>query len=401
MNDKNTTTIDAQPDPLPTSSSPATTNAKPHVNTIDGMRAIAAISIMFIHLLPPGHYMQHLFLNSPIGVTFFFVLAGFLLTYSLTGLLKTLDSKQTGVWGAYTSLQSKRAIRLLPAYLVVVIGAALLGMKNGYIALPWLLTFTINWGMIYDVSPFVHASHLWYLAAQEQVFLFWPFVIFLVPRRWLAPVLVAALLSGPVMRLILSLPVWEFPWLMRRISPFSAVDMIAAGGCLAWLIRHLGREAYAQSRWPARLMWTGLIGTATLTFARYFSNGSLAWLLPEHHTLQTMASAANVTFDVFFEAILFAWMIGLAWTGMKGWPQRVLSSPPLVWLGALSYSIYLVHHYMIEVAPVLARWCHLPYPDPGFAQFLVLAFLSVIFACVVYYAVELPSNLLREKLFHR
>lgn len=381
---------------------PTTTNqppAKPHVNTIDGMRAIAAISVMFVHLLPSNHVMQNLFFRSPIGVTFFFVLAGFLLTHTLIGSFKKLDAKQTGVLETITNLQGKRAIRLLPTYLVVVIGAALLGMKGGYASLPWLLTFTINWGMIYDVIPFVHASHLWYLAAQEQVFLFWPLVIILVPRRWLFPALLAALLSGPVLRLFLALPFWEFPWLMRRISPFSVVDMIAAGGCLAWLIRHLGKENYVRSRWPALLMWTGLTGSVVLTLARYYHNGYLNWLIPAHPAAKTIVSAANVTLDVFFEAILLAWLIGLAWTGMKGWPQRLLSAKPLVWLGALSYSVYLVHHYMIEVAPILADWCHLPYPEPGFVQFLIMAFLSIVCASVLYYAVELPSNLLRQRLF--
>lgn len=378
---------------------PAAVPAKPHVNTIDGMRAIAAISIMFVHLLPGNHVMQHLFLRTPVGVTFFFVLAGFLLTNTLLGSLKKLDSKQAGLAGTLTSLQCKRAIRLLPTYLVVVIVAALLGMKNGYASLPWLLTFTINWGMIYDVLPFVHASHLWYLAAQEQVFLFWPLLIFLMPRRWLFPALLAALFSGPLLRLFLSLPFWEFPWLMRRISPFSVVDMIAAGGCLAWLMRDLGKEGYVRSRWPARLLYIGLTGTVVITLMRYYILGFWSAMIPANASAKTIASAANVMLDVFFESILIAWLIGLVWTGMKGWPERILSSKPLVWLGALSFSVYLVHHYMIEVAPILARWCHLPYPEPGFTQFLILASLSIVFASILYYAVELPSNLLRERLF--
>lgn len=385
--------------PSLSSASPTSAVAKPRVDTLDGMRALAAVSIMIVHLIPPGHWLWYLMLHSPLGVTFFFVLAGFLLSYPLIGSLKRIDDKQAGVMGTIANLQSKRAIRLLPTYLVVVIGAALLGMKNGYASLPWLVTFTSNWGIMYEATPFVHATHLWYLAAQEQVFLVWPLIILLVPRRWLFPVLLAALFSGPAMRVVLSLPVWDFPWLMRRISPFAVVDMIAAGSCLAWLMRSKGKESYALSRWPACLFWAGLIGTIVISTARYYSMGRLNWFLPVHHTVQNVASAADVTFAVFFEAILFAWMIGKAWTGITGWPERILSTKPLLWLGALSYSIYLVHHYMIEVAPALAKWCNLPYPEPGLAQFLVLSSLSIVVAAGLYYAVEVPSNMLRQRLF--
>ena len=116
----------------------------------------------------------------------------------------------------------------------------------------------------------------WSLAVEEQFYLFWPWVILLVPRRWLLATILSVIVLGPVYRL-LALAV-GINGIARQVLLFGCLDSLGMGGLLAYAtfqdagsgvrVRRLARAGLAVGA----AIWLGLLFLPD-TPAR-------AWLLP-------------------------------------------------------------------------------------------------------------------------
>ena len=219
---------------------------------IQGLRAIAVLLVLVYHLVPralPGGY---------VGVDVFFVISGYLIT-SL--LLK--DRDETGTI-SFSRFYVRRARRLLPASLVTL--AAIL--VAAYLLLPplaWRDTaeeaaasalYLENWRLAAESVDYLAADsvasatqHFWSLSVEEQFYLGWPLLLFLVSlaaralrvevrRAWLAALLVvvAASLGWSIHLGLAGAPSAYF-------STFTRVWQLASGGLLAVLGARAGREA--------------------------------------------------------------------------------------------------------------------------------------------------------------
>jgi peptidoglycan/LPS O-acetylase OafA/YrhL len=164
---------------------------------IDGLRAIAVLSVVLYHAGLPG------FSGGFVGVDIFFVISGFLITQII---MKGIYAETFTVAGFYV----RRAKRILPAYIVVTICAIVAGLV---LLPPTELTslsesvaasafFLANFYFAGEMSYFQDAAeqlpllHLWSLSVEEQFYLVWPLVALLLlarlPDRWRAPLLLTA-----------------------------------------------------------------------------------------------------------------------------------------------------------------------------------------------------------------
>ena len=267
-----------------------------------------------------------------IGLYFFLTLTGFLITRIL--LREREKGEKSGLpWrrDALKQFQWRRALRILiPCYAAMVFGLIvgaedLRGHPLAYFA---------------QVSNFHLATlpewpsgtaHYWTLAIQQQFYLFWPLLVFFLPRRALAPAMGMAVAMAPLSRLVL---LHHFPEIPNPGAiTTSALDFLGGGSLLA-LALHRGLDpADKRLRLP---VWASL-GAYVVLYALDNQGRPVPGL---RHFQQTFLTVA---------------MVGLIAATLAGLPAalaRFLSSKPLQHLARISYSLYLLHN----LVPLALGW---------------------------------------------
>ena len=149
---------------------------KIHVKGLNGLRAIAAICVVLSHVALPGIKLPYiLFLASlaQYGVTLFFTLSGFLITFLLFK-----EKTVTGI--NIKKFYIRRILRIWPLYfaylIIVIIIAVITDQGKNPELLPWYLFFAANVpAFLHIYIPFL--SHYWTLGVEEQFYIFWPWII--------------------------------------------------------------------------------------------------------------------------------------------------------------------------------------------------------------------------------
>ncbi|WP_239284984.1 acyltransferase family protein [Collinsella sp. An2] len=359
-----------------------------YIPALDGIRTFAVLAVVLYHLNLT--WAQ----GGLLGVTVFFVLSGYLITRLLLG-----EFQQTGRIDL-KSFWMRRVRRLVPAIVtVVVVTCALCTLFNHVMLtkmrpdiLPSLLFFNNWWQIIQNVSYFdalgdpSPLTHFWSLAIEEQFYLVWPPVLFLLlhlgikrrPLRRVVLVLAAvsalamALLYNPAVdpsRLYYGTDTRVFSlllgaWLafipegsmhprelahvvgLDRILPFLRRDDAAGvAGEAAGLDGAEGngsptvagasiQESVSAKRSPLSrhvVDIIGLVGFIGLALMVVFTNGYTAF---QYQGGTLLCS-------------IFTVMLIMAAVQPDGIVARVFSFSPLVWVGKRSYSIYLWHYPLL------------------------------------------------------
>jgi peptidoglycan/LPS O-acetylase OafA/YrhL len=293
---------------------------------LDGVRAIAISAVIVSHAgLIAGGYL---------GVDIFFVLSGFLIT---TLLLEEWDS--SGVIGL-RAFYRRRAARLLPALVllvavlttivVIVVASGRLEQR----ALPRLLEecvyalfYVTNFAKIF--VPHMKLAYLWSLAEEEQFYILWPPLLLLVLRRHLSPHRLSLVLCVAVILLAANrIAVYGFggSWEWLISSPQTRSDPIAVG-CLAAVATKTGMLC----RFARRAGTVSLVAVATL--------------------IAPIAMVGSSQLGFVFGLLPFALAAAVLVVSVTLAPNtpvaRALSVRPLVFLGQISYSLYLWHALFI------------------------------------------------------
>jgi peptidoglycan/LPS O-acetylase OafA/YrhL len=182
-----------------------------HISSLDGFRGIAFLLVFVRHYSLTSHMTSWVAKTAMnigqggwIGVDLFFALSGFL----ITGILLDTRSRE----GYFRFFFARRALRIFPLYYGV---AVILLLLTPVLHLHWQrgqLAYLFYCGNIAAglnssltiVRPAVSLLHLWSLAVEEQFYLLWPFVIFLIPRlRHLAYTCAALSVVALLLRLVL------------------------------------------------------------------------------------------------------------------------------------------------------------------------------------------------------
>jgi peptidoglycan/LPS O-acetylase OafA/YrhL len=96
-------------------------------------------------------------------------------------------------------------------------------------------------------------------------------------------------------------------------------------------------------------------------------------------------------------AVLGAWVIDRAARGVGGAAGRVLSFRPLVYLGRISYGVYLIHLFVPDLLYRLTSVAGLPYPSNYAVAFLIFSAVSVALAAISWRFYEAPINRLKRR----
>ncbi|MFM0716222.1 acyltransferase [Paraburkholderia strydomiana] len=308
---------------------------------LDGLRAIAVLAVFAQHALKAPLWM---------GVDLFFVLSGFL----ISGIL--LDRKDRGQ-SYFRYFYARRARRILPPYLLLMVVSSLLfGLawaQHWY----WYAFFATNIGDALNQSGHDSLNVLWSLAVEEQFYIFWPFVILLVPERLLGYVAAALIVLVPVLRAVAT-PWFDSFWPIYYLTPFR-MDLLAAGALLAVAVRR-DRHALEPFKWLAVLGFFAALAV-------------LAWLhlhFPRFRAANTPLSNAGL----YSVSLVLCTSVVVIALQSKGIVKRLLCNPVLVYIGTISYTIYLIHLSVLYVLWPL----HLNrYLTAGCALAITLAYASI------------------------
>ena len=351
------------------SASQASTNiASRHVPSLDGIRA-GSFLIVF------GSHVFSTLIPGQLGVTIFFFLSCFLIT---TLMRAECEKNGTVNLGRFWL---RRALRILPPLFLVVLGSALLSLAlypPGTVHGPALAAQLLFYANYYDGHPSVPGTAVvWSLAVEEHFYLLFP-LLYVAMQRWRLPRRHQAWLLWGLCAAVL---VWRCVRVIAMHTPTgriisgtdTRIDSILFGCALAvWNNPSLDRPVLT----PNLLKYLLLpLAVAVLLASAYASSATFA------NTLSFSLQGAALT-------VLFVAAIRL-----HDWPPfRVLNWRPVVFIGVLSYSLYLVHDVLLHA--VVQVWT----PHHASLGVVVALTLSVMVAWVIYEFVEKPCARLRKRL---
>jgi len=347
------------------------------ITVLDGWRGVSILLVVCGHLInyryAPAYFAsggpaQSLVLTvSVFGVCIFFVISGLIIT-----TLAIREREQRGSFSA-RSFYLRRFFRIVPPfylYLAIVLLLASSGVighrKSETLG---AAAFLCNLPQV-ECGWFV--AHSWSLAYEEQFYVLFPCWFILCGKR-VRPLLMAllsALLAVPVMRYVLGpTPMWHAIHQLTWYFSFMAAGSLVAASA-DWM-QKLNRSVYAPY-----LSW----GAAFVLLVLILFDGAAA-AHPGAHRLEQV----HVILSPVFEPLCTAWLVGTS-LQRANWMTRLLHARPLLFLGTISYSLYLWQQ-LFTAAP--SRYL-LSSPLPLAPMMLVCATLS-------YYFVERPAQRLGKQ----
>jgi peptidoglycan/LPS O-acetylase OafA/YrhL len=340
---------------------------------LDGLRGVAILLVLFFHvtLWPRGGVL---------GVDIFFTLSGFLITTLL------LEEWQAQGSISLRNFYLRRYFRLFPAFalLIIIYGLFVVAFGHGnYTLRLWgavsSITYTSNWVMAFN-GPFPEweIGHLWSLAVEEQFYVVWPLVLLLLLRgrfglrgtKWALVGMIAAVL---VWRTFLDLQGADISRL--KFGTDTRFDQLLVG-CLAGTIYVSRGRKDSRSRW---LMVAGIVGPVFL-----------AWRILDPNLEN---SVWTFKFGLTLIAIATAVLIYACVVGSVPVVKRVLQLKWLVFIGTISYSLYLWH---FATSVFIRQFL----PLEGWQRVASELALGLAAACGSYYVIERPF-LRRRKAYER
>lgn len=291
---------------------------------IDGLRAVAIVPVVLFHLdktiVPSGF----------LGVDIFFVISGYL----ITSILLRENGNSTF---RFSRFWMRRIRRLFPALAAMICGTILIGYFTLFgdewkstafqslAALASVGNFFMwrkagdYWGESADTMPMLHT---WSLSVEEQFYLIFPVVLFLIFRKSNRLVLPVLLVTALGSFLASSYAVLHHPSAEFYLLPTRAWEMML-GGILASLGSRIGS--------PPCPSWRSLAGLVAIVIA-----------------MSALDSGSGFTLQLGRVLVCVGTFLVIAFPS-TGLVERLLSVAPMVFLGKISYSLYLWHWPVIVI----------------------------------------------------
>lgn len=368
---------------------------------LDGLRAIAFLLVFACHT----DYL----LVGWTGVLLFFVLSGFL----ITGILNKMKTRFTGR-DFFFKFYGRRFLRIFPLYylyLFLMIGIAALLLWAGYRMnymnefyrqAPYAFTYLYNFFYASSTfTPHKFLDHFWSLSVEEQFYIFWPLLIYLTPDRWQKRLFLAVIVLTPFFRLatVYALRSGLFPFFTSDIPlglyplPWTHIDAFAMG---AYISRYEIPRPNLQL--VLLLILVPLAGFAS----QYISSGTLtpSGTLMDLTSLGYTFPIANAFKHIWGYSLLnYLFAVLIYCVARQGLFASALEWKPLVYLGKISYGMYVYHFSMTwfaarirDVAPISED---LAKPLTALIAFV----LTFVLASLSYRFIENPILGLKDRYF--
>ncbi len=321
------------------------------VASLTGVRAVAALLVLGTHAAYTTGKYTHGFVGlvysrMEIGVPIFFVLSGYLLFGPwVRAAAGGTDAPSIGRYAWH------RVRRIMPAYVITVLAAFLIyhfrdgGPNPGHtwVGLLRNLTLTQIYTNNYAFNGYLHQglTQMWSLAVEVSFYvalpvLAWLLLVVVCRRRW-RPWLLLTGLAG----LALVSPLWMLLVHSTHFLPDGA--RLWLPGYLAWFVG--GMLLAVLAAMGIRIY--GFVAVPLAVICYLIASTPIAG---EPTTSPTGVGEALV--KTAFYAVIATLVVAPLALGNRGWYARLLATRPMVWLGEISYEIFLVHLVVMEIAMV-------------------------------------------------
>ena len=359
--------------------------------TLDGLRFLSFLVVFLYHsfytentdVLSNELYLfltDRLFSNGNLGVNFFFVLSGFLITYLLIEeKLKTGRIDVLNFW-------MRRVLRIWPLFYLAMLfgffGFPLLKTFFGQIPsesanIGYYLTFLNNFDLIKNGLPDASIlGVLWSVAIEEQFYLLWPLILFKIPiKKYWIPFCVV-ILSSILYRACTNVD------LTNEFHTLSCIGDMAVGAFSAWLIKKKNVLSLFEQAKKYQLVLVYIFFGFIFLFRK------------------------ELFFDVYFfrvtERLLIAILIAviiLEQNFAKNSFYKMKNFKSISKLGSITYGLYCLHFIGILITITLSK--KIGFNDSVFSvvfiETIVALVLSILIAKISYKFLETPFLKLKEK----
>ena len=339
------------------------------------------------HWIPNVHTVTML---GNAGVSFFFVLSGFLISRIL------LDAKQNS--SPNSPLKSylrvfylRRSLRIFPIYyltlgLLFILGDPFMRANAG-----WFFSYLAN---VVESDPAYqvpsHLGHLWSLSAEEQLYLIMPLVLWYWPTHRIPALAILLIMTSLLFRggcFWLGIP---NPWAVSYAWLPGCLDGYGVGLAVAWY-------AYYQ---PLKFKSFFTAGPLLAVLAMLWPSVVLlgiAWELSGRGRFYAVEMAIGLRFSV---SLLGGYLIGYLLTASHLIVRYLLLNPWIQYLGKISYGLYLYHNLIYNIhsrQPSLGQRIWKPTaeylgfrPINGLAEFIFYTILTLSLATLSWFLIEKP-----------
>jgi peptidoglycan/LPS O-acetylase OafA/YrhL len=288
-----------------------------YIPQLDSFRFFSVFAVMMHHWLPN----VALFHNGGAGVTFFFVLSGYLISSNLLYLKKAVEAGQTPLRFAFLKFYYRRTLRIFPLYYLVIFSLLLIVPAAFAGKFVWYALYISNFLIFHHQAWPDMLSHFWSLAVEEQFYLIWPFLIFFVRWRQLPKLFIATICISILFQAYF---IYITPNQFFGVLPLSQFDTFGMGALLAYLPFSNWRLSWLEKK---PVVISLFVGSMLLTILIL----NISW----------PSAFFNLSFSV---AVLL--VIHQAQKGIKGVIGWILNLPMLIYLGRISYGLYVYHMFM-------------------------------------------------------
>src|ERR1043166_1058578 len=341
---------------------------------LDGVRGIAIIAVLAVHT---HHIFGWSILNGGnIGVDIFFVLSGFLITALL---IEEWQSKgHVSLKGFYW----RRILRLVPALLVLLTSLYLfanallpIGEAGATVrSIPVAFVYACDFGLAFFQLRLGALQHTWSLAMEEHFYIVWPLF------------LVAALKLGAG----------------RKRLVVITVSLAVASAVHRAILHQLGAPAvrtYYGIDTRADALLIGCAAGMSVCWGYFRASSFRFWVMPAVTVIVALMVVGGYSSSFMhlggFTLLASATALVIGWVVLapSSYLCRLLEFGPLVWIGRISYGLYLWHYPIFKASSLLRLGWSL--------QLLVALTATFSLTCLSYYLVERPALKLKLLLTRR
>lgn len=350
---------------------------------IDGLRALAVLSVVSFHAFPG------LLKGGFVGVDIFFVISGFLITSII------LNSLQKGTF-SFGEFYVRRIKRIFPALILVMSACLAFGwfalLPREYEQLGKHIAagagFVSNFffwqelatGYFDSASETKPLLHLWSLGIEEQYYIIWPALLYLAWKRHVGFLILAGTITA--ISFTWNIQIVRADAVQAFFSPLPRFWELLAGSFLAYLTLHK-----ISIRDKALLMLGSVLGKSDSLLKL-----AGAWLRHAQSVLGVLLIGLAVllvnkdkAFPGWWVLLPIAGAYLIISAGQHAWLNRtVLSNRVLVWIGLISYPLYLWHWPLLSFARIMES------KTPSISIRLVAIVLALVFAWLTYRFIEHP-----------
>jgi len=363
------------------------TVGKVYYKHLDGIRAFAVLLVVIHHwvegILPfmflgevyRFGYILHL--GGSMGVTLFFVLSGFLITNILLGQQEAFQKGGLAIKKKilYT-FYIRRSLRIFPIYYLYVGLLLFLGIGQVQHVWLWLVTYSYHLQLFFNnqwIGGYI--DHLWSLGMEEHYYLIWPGLLLFTPRKYNLHLILIFIASGMLTR--------GYFYLQNPDAQFAkfttcVFDSFGIGSLLAYFHK---KGVKVPGNW-----WLYWLGFAV-------------WIILKS-PLGHFHGKSFLTIIVPAYSIGCAFLVSMAVNGVQGISKSFFENRFVIYLGKISYGIYLYHLIIPDLCIWLGSRLHIQI-DKNLAWWPLWSLVCLLICAVSWNLIEQPINNFKSKFEYK